>query len=158
MSGVVAFDDQEPFWHQAPTNSNSPTNKENKMKQIHLSIMLLLTLTACSQRVDPEAKNQPVMIDKAQIDIASSTDISALAPVPSTNWFCMLLGKTDADEGKLLALVGRTAQVTDGQEVLGSGRIMGALLEAGGKKAGLRIAFESPEAAGKLYTKLGIRR
>jgi len=98
------------------------------------------------------------MIDKAQIDIASSSDIGALAPIPSTNWFCMLIGKTEADKDKLMALVGRTAQVTDGHEVLGSGWIMGALLEAGGKKAGLRIAFESPEAAGKLYTKLGIRR
>ena len=128
------------------------------MKPINLGMVMLLALTACSSRVETKANTEPVMIDKAQIDLASSSDMSTHAPIAGTNWFCMLLGKTDADEQKLLALVGRPARITDGQEVLGSGRIAGALVQAGGKKAGLHIDFESPEAAGTVYTKLGVRR
>ena len=127
------------------------------MKSLPLVAMIWLLLAACSSRVQKEAATHPVIIDKSNIDLADSAPISTPgATTPSTNWVCMLRGKTSKDRNQLLGLQGRRVEIRDGGTTLNAGQIMGTTVSERDNKAGLRIAAESPQAAEKLYGQLGI--
>ncbi len=127
------------------------------MKPAIVGLVIFLLLAACSPRVEPDASQQSVVLDKSHIDLADSAPIfDPGSTIPTTNWVCTLLGKTSADRDKLMGLQGKPVEIKDGPALLGRGKIVGTTVSARDNKAGLRIAAESREVADSLYKRLGI--
>jgi len=132
------------------------------MKQIKLAIIAALTLVGCSSKDDQDAKNQPLSIDRAQIDLSAS-DPYLYPPSERTNWHCTLLVKVktgpeddDVRWKRLRAIHGKPVRITVGREILATGQIAG-VSESQGKYLGPIIALPSSEVAEELYRKLGFR-
>ena len=127
------------------------------MKHLAFAIMVVLTLVACSPPDDQQPK-PPVRIDKARIDIAEMNTYAKDSP-SRTNWFCLLAKPKPEDESQIFKrtqrLQGRRIYITDGSEVLATGRIKG-ILTMEGKLAGLDIVFPTPQIKDDLEKKLGI--
>lgn len=119
--------------------------------------MVALSLVACSPP-DEQQPEKPVRIDKAQIDIAEMNTMAKDSP-SGTNWFCLLAKPKPEDESQIFKrtqrLQGRRIYITDGREVLGTGRIKG-ILAMEGKFAGLDVVFPTPQIKDDLEKKLGI--
>ena len=132
------------------------------MKQLVFTIVIAFTMVACSSREEREAKNQPVSIDKSQIDLAASDPFHIYPPRVSTNWNCTLLAKTGPEDDdvrwkRTKTMCGKPMQITDGREILATGQIV-ALTTSQDRYMGPVIAFQSLEAAQELYNKLGYRQ
>jgi hypothetical protein len=125
------------------------------MKHLGVAVILVFTLVACSPQQDQDAKNDPISIDKAQIDVAESDSVLNFARPGKSYRFFFLTNTAPADEvarwKHVQNMDGRTVRFMDGREVLGTGKIKG-VLEG---KVGLSIAFPSPEALEDLERKLG---
>ena len=127
------------------------------MKPAIVGIVMFLVLAACSPRVEPDRNQQSIVLDKSHIDLAGSAPIvDPGSTIPTTNWVCILRGKTSADRDKLLGLQGKPVEIKDGPVLLGRGKIVGTTVSTRDNKAGLRIAEESREVADTLYKQLGI--
>lgn len=123
------------------------------MNQIAFTIILVLALMGCSPRDDRDARNDPITIDKAQIDVAESQKYFPSAT--RTHLFVLTNISSQNDEAnwkRVKALTHRPVRITDGREVLATGQIASI---RDGKTEGLNIAFQSPEALEVLEKKLG---
>ena len=137
-------------------------NSSWQMKKIGFVIIVVLGLGfGCSSREEREAKeNLPVAIDKAQVDITQSDNY--FQSTQRTNWHCILLAKSNPREDdstkweRLKSMSGKTVQITDRGNVLGTGKVVG-LIESQGSHIGVSISFPSPESAEEVYKKLGFR-
>ncbi len=138
---------------------------------VPLLLVFLPVLTGCAP------KNQPVVIDKSQIDLTALMVQDLDSPSgrnyfnllypgdshgrPGTNVMCHLLKWSAADQEKLtakvIALSGRNVQFTDGGTLIATGRISGAVGGAGGP-SGLTVTFESPETVKALARAFGTTR
>ena len=121
--------------------------------------MVVFALVGCSPQRDRDAKNQPISINKAQVDVAYSDRALNFARPGISNRFFFLTNTVPADEDarwkRVQTLHDRTVQFTDGREILGTGKIEGVLQGGPGTKEGLDIVFPSPEALEDLERKLG---
>ena len=130
------------------------------MKQINPGIVFLFMLTACSP------KNQPVIIDKSQIDMTSFMVQDLNSPggrnyynilnppvpdspvLPGTNIMCSLIGKAGARSYNMNELSGGMVHFTDGRALMATGRV------SGWHNRGFTVTLASPEAAVGLYKSL----
>ena len=132
-----------------------------KMKQFVLAVLIALTLAACSSREDPEARNRPISIHKAQIDLDNSDSMADVDPAETPARFFLLTNTVPEDETAKWRLVGtlsgRKVQITDGREVLGTGKIKGVQTGEPGEALGVLIIFPSQEALEDLEKKLGFQ-
>ena len=121
--------------------------------------MVVFALVGCSPRQDRDTKNEPIFIDKTQIDVVESDLFVDFARPGISNRFFFLTNTAPADEDarwkRVQALHDRTVQFTDGRAILGTGKIEGVLQGGPGTKEGLDIVFPSPEALEDLERKLG---
>jgi len=131
------------------------------MKHLGLAVILVFTPVACSPPDDQQPK-QPVRIDKAQIAIAEMNAVVKDSPSP-TNWVCLFAKPKSGKQFKnwesenVQSLRGRRVYITDGREVLATGRIDGIAATAEEKVSGLAIVFPTPQIKDDLERKLGIR-
>jgi hypothetical protein len=124
-----------------------------------------LALVACSPREDPEARKQPLSLDKVQIDVAESDKyLNYAVPGTQTRLFVLTNMASQDDEARwqrVKALTRRPVQIKDGNEVLATGQIASLTSIRGewkGEKEGLDIDFQSPEVLETLERKLGFKR
>lgn len=128
--------------------------------QIGFAIIAGFALLGCSARNDQNAKNEPLSIDRTQIDLSESDPYSW--PLSQrTNWHCTLLAKTGPEDDevrwkRLNAMHGKLVKITDGREILATGQIA-AVTSSQGRYLGPAIALPSLEVAEELYRKLGFR-
>ena len=132
------------------------------MKPIAFTVIVGLALVACSPQEDPEARNQPVSIDKTQIDVAESDKYLNFA-VPGLQSRLFVLTNTVLQDDevrwqRVKALSRRPVRITDGNEVLATGQIAGIWQGREGEREGLNIEFQSPEVLEELERKLGFRQ
>jgi hypothetical protein len=125
------------------------------MKPLGLAMILVFNLVACSPRQDRDAKNEPISIGKAQIDVAESDAALNFARPGISYRFFFRTNTVPANEvarwKQVQNMDGRTVRIMNGREVLGTGKLKG-VLEG---KVSLSIAFPSPEALEELERKLG---
>jgi hypothetical protein len=129
------------------------------MKRTGLAIMAALALVGCSPGGDQNAKNQPISIDRTEIDLNESNPY-LYPPSERTNWHCTLLVKTNREDDdvrwkRVQSMHGKPVTITDGQKILATGRIV-ALSHSQEKYLGPVIAFPSVEVAEELYRNLGL--
>ena len=143
--------------HNSDPGALGRSNSEKHMKHLAFATIVVLNLVACSPPEDQQPK-KPVRIDKAQIDLAEMNTFVKDSP-SRTNWFCLFAKSKLQDEdqatGRSQRLQGRSIYITDGREVLATGRITG-ILNMEGKFAGLDIVFPTPQIKDDMEKRLGI--
>jgi len=136
---------------------------ERIMKSFTFTILLTLMLTACSSRENRDAKLEPIIIDKKEIDISlHNLIIKGPSKATNTEWICKLFKKSepldeDARVSLLVSMDHRQVRITDGTEVLAIGQFRGTLYDKEERYHGVTIEFPSPEIIEDLEKKLGIR-
>ena len=128
------------------------------MKSLGFLCVVVLTLVGCSDSL----RNQPVVLDKAQIDIPQMNAFIQ-GPVGTTNWnwnwnwTCFLARPREGDPIKWSSvLCNRPILITDGRNVLATGQMVSVL--GGDEFLALGIRFPTPSMVDDLEKKLGIQR
>jgi hypothetical protein len=124
------------------------------MKSLRFLCVVVLTLVGCSDSL----RNQPVVLDKTQIDIPQrNAFIQGPVGIRNWNWTCFLAKPGEGHPIKWSSvLCNRPILITDGRNVLATGQMVSVL--GGDEFLALGISFPTPSIVDDLEKKLGIQR